>query len=119
MLSLLLSPTYLLLYFIILSIPLSSLSKGTLGTVSEVGNWGNYDIITILTIVSFLIGWLYSLKFDEIIVLPVELYAKRKEPQGLFSFLFVFMLRQMVQLIQDHILKMTNLIIEMVHCGLQ
>jgi len=43
------------------------LFSNLLGTVSEVGNFGNYDIVVILLISSFLIGWIYSVKFDEII----------------------------------------------------
>lgn len=38
-----------------------------LGNFSEIGYFNNYDLSAILLIISFIIGWIYSLKFSEII----------------------------------------------------
>ncbi len=37
------------------------------GDLPDLGFWGNYELATTLFILTFLIGWLYSLKLDEII----------------------------------------------------
>lgn len=55
-----------------------------LGSTSELGFWGNYDLIVILVVASLLIGWIYSVKFNDMIegfkkgakeMLPTALYA--------------------------------------------
>ena len=38
-----------------------------LGNVSELGAWGNYDIVVVLVIASLIIGWIYNVKFNDII----------------------------------------------------
>lgn len=55
-----------------------------LGSVSELGYWGNYDLVVILVLASLLLGWIYSVKFKEILsgmangvkkMLPTAFYA--------------------------------------------
>lgn len=41
--------------------------KNLLGSVTEIGFFGNYDLIVILVISSCIIGWVYSLKINDII----------------------------------------------------
>lgn len=40
--------------------------KNILGSVTEIGFFGNYDLMVILLISSFIIGWIYGLKINDI-----------------------------------------------------
>ncbi len=37
-----------------------------LGSINQFGTWGNYEVISILVVLTFVIGWLYSIKVEEI-----------------------------------------------------
>ncbi len=50
----------------------------------ELGFWGNYEMAVILFILSLIIGWLYSLKLDEIVEAFAE-GAKKMIPVALFA----------------------------------
>lgn len=58
--------------------------KNILGTMNAIGNWSMQDVNVILIIMSLLIGWIYSIKFKEIVnsfvdgakkMLPTFIYA--------------------------------------------
>lgn len=55
-----------------------------LGSVAEIGFWGNYDLVVILILGSFILGWIYNVKFNEVCtsfkdgmkeMLPTAFYA--------------------------------------------
>lgn len=60
------------------------LFNNLLGSVSELGFWGNYDLVVILMLASLLLGWVYSVKFKDVLtsfkdgmktMLPTAFYA--------------------------------------------
>lgn len=44
-----------------------SLVANIIGSITPFGNWGSYDLIIFLTLVTFVIGWLYAVKLDDMI----------------------------------------------------
>lgn len=51
-----------------------------IGTISSIGNFNNYDIITILVFSSLIIGWIYSVKFSDILSSFAEGTKKMVKP---------------------------------------
>lgn len=58
--------------------------KNLLGSVAELGNWSNYDFTAMLVLFTLLIGWIYNVKWKDLLegflngakkMLPVAFYA--------------------------------------------
>lgn len=78
-------------FFVDLHSSITSLKIGSypifanlLGSVSELGFWGNYDMAAVLVFASLIIGWVYSLKFDEIIESMVD-GIKKMAPTAFYA----------------------------------
>lgn len=80
--------------------------QNILGSVSAFGNWTNYDFTIILVILILVIGWLYSIKFKDLMDSVID-GAKKMLPTAIYATLACIVIAVMLSA-QENIVATIN-----------